>query len=125
MIRRMSDERGLTGGVQVTLLLPFAFGILLLTFQWALMSWGSSTALAAAQDGARAAAAAGAVRSDGVAAASAASANGSLKDVSISVERGPLHTTVTVTGHANSVLPGWASAVQKSVRRPTERLTSS
>ena len=49
-------QRGLSGSVQVTLLLPLAILVLLAALQWALLLWAESTAMAVAQDSARAAA---------------------------------------------------------------------
>ena len=47
------DQRGLSGSVQVTLLLPLAMLVLLATLQWSLLLWAESTAMAAAQDSGR------------------------------------------------------------------------
>ena len=52
MGRRHAD-RGLSGSVQLAVLLPFALGIFLLLLQWSLVTWAEATALAAAQEAAR------------------------------------------------------------------------
>ena len=59
------DQRGLSGSVQVTLLLPLAMLVLLAALQWSLLLWAESTAMAAAQDSARAAAVLGGSVEDG------------------------------------------------------------
>ena len=48
------DQRGMSGSVQVTLLLPLAMLVLLAALQWSLLVWAESTALAAAPDSATA-----------------------------------------------------------------------
>lgn len=109
----------------MTLLLPLAFTMLLITLQWGLGTWAAATALAAAQDGARAAAALGGSESSGLRSALAAADNGALTDLLVGVERGPRQTTVTVTGRSIAVIPGWRPEVTRSVTAPTERLTRS
>jgi len=59
------DQRGLSGSVQVTLLLPLAMLVLLAALQWSLLLWAESTAMAAAQDSARAAAVLGVAAVEG------------------------------------------------------------
>ncbi|MCC2592871.1 hypothetical protein LKO27_05520 [Tessaracoccus sp. OS52] len=121
----MHDERGLGGGIQVTLLLPLAISVLLLTLQWALVSWAEATALAAAQDGARVAAAHRSSGGEGRHAAGRAAADGGLQAPSVTVDRGPRLTVVTVTGTAHSVVPGWEPRISRTVEVPTERITQS
>lgn len=121
----MHGDRGLSGGVQVTLLFPLAFTMLMLTLQWGLSAWADATALAAAQDGARVAAAIGGSAVGGVSTAKEAATNGALTDLTVDVERGAMNTTVTVKGRALAVIPGWSPEVSKTVRTPTERLTRS
>lgn len=119
----MRGERGLSNGVQLTLLFPLAFSVLLLTLQWALATWASATALAAAQDAARAAAAHQASGTTAHQIGMDAADNGSLTDVGVAVDQGPVQTKVTVTGRAVSVIPGWDPVITETSRRPTERLT--
>lgn len=122
-IAGVKDERGLSSGVQVTLLFPVAFSVLLLALQWAFVSWADATALAAAQDGARVAAAHRGDAASGNSAAALAADNGALEAVTVAVERGSRSTTVTVSGRAVSVVPGWAPMVTKIATHPTQRLT--
>ncbi|MDO5736305.1 MAG: pilus assembly protein [Propionibacteriaceae bacterium] len=119
----MRDQRGLNNGVQYALLFPVALGILLLTLQWAMVSWADSTALAAAQDGARVAALANGSAVAGESIALDAAQNGSLNGVAVAITRGATRTSVTVTGSATSVLPGFAPQVSKTAEVATERLT--
>lgn len=119
----MGNQRGLSNGVQVTLLFPLAFGILLLTLQWAMVAWADATALAAAQDGARVAAVINGSEAAGESLAREAAENGSLNGVAVAVTRGAARTTATVTGSASSVLPGYTATVRKTAEVPTERLT--
>lgn len=121
----MADERGLSGGVQVTLLFPLALGVLLLALQWALVSWADASALAAAQDGARVAATHRGADADGIATAVEASGNGSLSEVQVGISRGSGEVVVTVTGRAASFVPGWSPAISRAARVPVERVTTS
>lgn len=119
----MRNERGLSSGVQVAVLFPVAFSILLLALQWAFFSWAGATALAAAQDGARVAAGFQGSAAAGSQTATRGADNGSLTEVDVAVDRGAAQTAVTVSGRAVSVVPGWAPLVTKSAEVPTERLT--
>ena len=121
----MHDQRGLSGGVQLTLLFPLAFGVLLLTLQWAMVSWAESSALAAAQDGARTSAAVSGSVAAGETVARDAASNGSLENLRVTVTRGSTTTTVRVEGAAPSLLPGYKPMVSRTAEVPTERLTSS
>ena len=51
------NERGLSSSVLASILFPLVISILWLAMQWAMLTWAHATAQAAAQDGARAAAA--------------------------------------------------------------------
>lgn len=116
-------ERGLSGSVQVTLLLPFTIGIFLLALQWAMLSWADATARAAAEDGARVAAEFGSSAEHGKHVALGAAGNGSLSAVSAVVERGAGTTEATVSGRALAVVPFFPVDVQRTASVPTERLT--
>ena len=116
------DERGLSNSVQLTVLFPLAFIVFLAVVQWALVSWASASALAAAQDGAAIAAAFDGSEAAAHEAAALAAGNGTMASFSVHVERGPQHTVVTVQGTAHTLLPDLLGTVEKSVTRPTERL---
>lgn len=119
------SERGLTNSTQAVLVFPLVFGALLLTLQWAMTTWAETTALAAAQDAARAASAIGANTTAGQQAGGQAASNGSLDDVHITVTKGPTTTTATITANSITVIPGWQPAITKTAQAPTERLTTS
>lgn len=120
---RNTDERGLSQSIQLTLLFPVFIGVFLLGLQWAMHAWASAVALAAAQDGARAAAAYSAQPAAGEHAARQAIDTDALQEASVSISRGAETTSVTVSGRALSVVPFFDIAVSKSASVPTERLT--
>ncbi|MBB1510967.1 TadE/TadG family type IV pilus assembly protein [Tessaracoccus sp. MC1756] len=119
------DERGLSSSVLASILFPLVLSVLWLAMQWAMLSWAHATAQAAAQDAARAAAALDATDAHGHAAAEAAADNGSLETHAVSVQRGAITTTATVTGTAHRLIPGFPVAVEVTATAPTQRLTSS
>ncbi|HMR47903.1 MAG TPA: hypothetical protein PKE40_00915 [Arachnia sp.] len=116
------DERGLSNSVQLTVLFPLAFVVFLAVVQWALVSWASASALAAAQDGAAVAAAWDGSEASGHEAAVLAADNGSMASFSVDVRRETQRTVVTVRGTAHTLLPDLLGSVEKSITRPTERL---
>lgn len=118
------NERGLSGSVQLSLLLPLAIGVFLLALQWAMVSWATTTAHAAAQDAARAAAAHDASASDGRRVAIEAAENGSLSGVTATVDRAAFTTTATVRGQALTVVPLFPTTIEATANVPTERLTN-
>lgn len=121
----MHGQRGLSSSVQVTLLFPLAFGVLLLALQWALVSWAQATALAAAQDGARIVSGVHGTPDGGTTAAVDAASNGSMSGVGAVVTRTATDAAVTVNGQALSVVPGWSPRISQTATRPVERVTSS
>ena len=114
-------QRGMSGSVQVTLLLPLAMLVLLAALQWSLLLWAESTAMAAAQDSARAAAVLGGSVEDGREAGKRAIFNSSLSGVTVRVDRAPTFTTAVVEGTAIRVLPMVEVTVHQEARVPTER----
>ena len=114
-------QRGMSGSVQVTLLLPLAMLVLLAALQWSLLLWAESTAMAAAQDSARAAAVLGGSVEDGRKAGKRAIFNSSLSGVTVRVDRAPTFTTAVVEGTAIRVLPMVDVTVHQEARVPTER----
>lgn len=119
----MKSERGLSNSVQLTVLFPLAFLIFLTVVQWALVTWANSSALAAAQDGAAVASALDGSADAGREAAQLAADNGSMGSFTVEIRRDARHTVVTVRGVAHTLLPDLLGAVEKTVTRPTERLT--
>ena len=111
--------------IQWALLFPLVFGVLMLTLQWAMISWADATALAAAQDGARITAARNSTIAAGVQAATTAANNGSFTGIQVNTTRGATTTIVEVSGTAVSVIPGYSPLIHKSAQAPTQRITQS
>ncbi|GAA3539142.1 membrane protein [Nocardioides flavus (ex Wang et al. 2016)] len=114
--------------IQLVILLPALFAVLFLGMQAALFYHARAVAIAAAQEGARAASAETGTRSEGVDAAnnfvSDAGGDDVLENATASAERTSTTVTVTVTGHSLSVIPGWSPRIVQSASLPTERLTA-
>ena len=119
------DQRGLSSSVLATLLFPLVLSALWLTMQWAMLTWAHATAQAAAQDGARAAAALNATGTHGQATATRAADNGSIDNLHVTAQRAARLTTVTITGTALQVIPGFPVTIQVTATSPTQRLTPS
>ncbi len=111
--------------VQMVILLPVVF--LFMALQSALWFHARAVALGAAQEGARVASSEGSTGPAGAAAAadfvSDAGGNGVLVSSGVSATRDAVATTVTVTGTAQTVIPGWAPAISQSASVPVERFT--
>ena len=109
-------------------MLPALFAVMFLGMQAALFYHARTVAIAAAQEGARAAGAEQGRESDGVGAASdfVAEAGGDdvLTGASATASRTTTTATVTVTGYSLSVIPGWKVRITQSATVPVERLTS-
>ncbi|WP_286175691.1 TadE/TadG family type IV pilus assembly protein [Arthrobacter sp. NEB 688] len=107
--------------------MPALFAVMFLGLQAALVYHARTLALAAAQEGARAA---GAERSSVAAGASSArsflddTAGDALSATTVSARRTATTSTVTITGRALSVIPGWQPHVTQSASVPVERITS-
>ena len=99
-----------------------------LGMQAALFYHARTVAIAAAQEGAKAAGGEHGKPADGVSAASSfvtdAGGDDVLKDASASANRSATTVTVTVTGHSLSVIPGWSPVIVQSATVPAERLTA-
>ena len=119
------DQRGLSSSVLATILFPLVLSALWLTMQWAMLTWAQATAQAAAQDGARAAAALNATGPHGQATATRAADNGSIDNLHVTAQRAARLTTVTITGTALQVIPGFPVTIQVTATSPTQRLTPS
>jgi Flp pilus assembly protein TadG len=123
---RLRGERG-SASVQLAVLLPVMFGVMFLGLQAALVYHARTVAVAAATEGARAAAAEHGTAGDGATAAAGflADAGGAdvLEHATVSADRSTASATVTVTGAALTVLPGWHPHIEQSATLPTERIT--
>lgn len=123
--RHTQNERG-AAAIEMVVLLPALFAVLFLGMQAALYFHARTVAIAAAQEGARAAAAEGARSSAAVAAANAflADAGDGLEAPSVRPGRTSTSATVTVSGHALSVIPGWRPRVTQTARAEIEQITA-
>lgn len=114
--------------IQLVILLPALFAVLFLGMQAALFYHARTVAIAAAQEGARAASAETGTGNDGVDAATAfvdeAGGDDVLEGAAATASRSTTTVTVTVTGFSLSVIPGWSPRIVQSASLPTERLTA-
>jgi Flp pilus assembly protein TadG len=126
---RRHGQRGERGSVSIELviLLPALFAVMFLGMQAALFYHARTTAIAAAEEGARAAATEHGRASDGTAAAntfiSEAGGDDVLTNTSTTVSRTATTATVTVTGFSLSVIPGWHVRITQTATEPVERLS--
>ncbi len=124
---RLRGERG-SASVELVILLPALFAVMFLGMQAALFYHARTVAIAAAQEGARAAGAEHGKTSDGNDAAYAFISDTGGDDVlsgaSTTANRTPTTVTVTVRGHSLSVIPGWNPVITQSASLPVERLTT-
>ena len=119
--RARRDEAGV---VEVVILLPIVFLVILLTVQAALWYLARTVATDAAQDGARAAAVVGGSPAAGQQAATAALhqlAGPLLRDTAVETATTAERVTVSVTGRAQAILPGLSLSVRGSAAQPRER----
>lgn len=118
-------ERGVAS-LQIVILMPVLFLLMLLGMQAALIYHGRTVAIAAAQHGARAAAAQNAAAAAGRTAATAfvaSAGDGVLRGVTVTSSRTVTTATVVVSGTTLSVVPGWTPQITHSMSAPRERLT--
>jgi hypothetical protein len=112
----------------MVILMPLLFSIMFLGLQAALFYHARTVAIAAAQEGARAAGAEAGSAGEGIAVASsfltAAGGSDVLENPSVSGTRSATQATVTVRGASLSVIPGWAPTVEQSATVPVERITT-
>ncbi len=111
----------------MVLLMPALFSILFLGMQGALYYHARTVAIASAQEGARAAAGENGSAAAGTRAARSfiadAGGDGVLPGATATGSRTATAATVTVTGHAMSVIAGWSLPVTASASVPVERIT--
>lgn len=123
--RFLVSERGTANAVSWVLLFPLMLAVLFIGVQGMLVYQAKAIALAAAQDGARTAAAyqssaqAGQARAETVMALNHAG----LHATSVHATRTETAVTVTVTTTPNSLFPGVDWPVTQSATLPVERLT--
>ncbi len=125
--RRHQDERG-SVSVELVILLPALFAVMFLGMQAALFYHARTIAIAAAQEGARAAGGENGKESDGVQAATAfvqeAGGDDVLSGTTTTANRTATTVTVVVEGHSLSVIPGWSPVVRQIASVPVERVTA-
>ncbi|OUZ11079.1 hypothetical protein BHE97_06535 [Aeromicrobium sp. PE09-221] len=127
---RSADRPAERGAVTVELiiLLPALFAVMFLGMQAALFHHARAVAIAAAQEGAHAAASETGRDVDGVTAATAFIADAGGTDVltasRATATRSATTVSVTVRGRSLSVIPGWSPTVTQSASLPVERLTA-
>ncbi len=113
--------------VQLVILMPALFTLMFLGMQAALYHHARTVALAAAQEGARAAGGEGQTLTVGIATArtfvSDAGGADVLERIRVSGETDRRLVTVTVSGTSLSVIPGWHVTVTQSATRAREVLT--
>jgi Flp pilus assembly protein TadG len=124
---RRQDERG-SVSIELVILLPALFAVMFLGMQAALFYHARTVAIAAAQEGAKAAGGENSKEADGVSAASSfvdeAGGDDVLQGATATANRTGTTVTVTVRGHSLSVIPGWNPVIVQSASLPVERLTA-
>jgi len=119
-------ERG-SSSIQMVMLMPALFSIMFLGMQGALYYHARTVAIAAAQEGARAAGSQNGTAAGGISAASSFVSDAGGREVlpgaRMTAGRSATIATVTVTGTSLSVIPGWSPAVSQSASVPVERIT--
>lgn len=129
MVRARGERQRGSVTLEVAILGPALLLLVFSAVQVGLWAYARNLALAAAQEGARAGAAHGAARGDGVARAwsfVADAAGDSLTNVEVGSEgSGPATVRIEVRGRSLSVLPGLPGiSVRQSAQVPRERFTS-
>jgi Flp pilus assembly protein TadG len=123
---RPANDRG-SATVQLVVLMPALFLLMFTGMQAALIYHARTVAIAAAQEGARTAAAlySSAAAGDGAAEQFIASAGGEgvLRSIAVTATRDATTASVVVAGTTMSVVPGWKPQIVQSASAPVERVT--
>lgn len=115
--------RSQAGQVELVIVFPVVMLVILVLLQAVFWFLGRSVAFDAAQDGVRAAAVVDGSSSAGVAAAKsdlAQLAGPMLSNTTVGAIRNGNRAQVTVTGRAESIVPGWSLIVTASASLPVE-----
>ena len=124
---RRRNNRG-SVSIELLIILPALFAVMFLGMQAALIYHARTVAIAAAQEGARAAGGENSNVTAGIDAASTfiteAGGDSVLTGASASGQRTATVAVITVSGHSLSVIPGWTPVVRQSASVPVEKLTS-
>jgi Flp pilus assembly protein TadG len=120
--RAGASERG-SHTVEGIIVLPVLFGIFFLVIQGAVWVHAGNIAQASASSAYNSARLYDASAADGVAAGTAAAQQSGtvLIGTAVAVDRTATTVTVTVTGNAPTLVPGWNTFVERSVSGPVER----
>jgi Flp pilus assembly protein TadG len=120
--REGASERG-SQTVEAIIVLPVLFGVFFVIVQGAVWLHAGNIAQAAASSAYNSARLYDAVAADGVAAGTvSAQQTGTVWDATVVVVDRTLTTvTVTVTGTAPTLIPGWDTHVERTVSGPVER----
>jgi Flp pilus assembly protein TadG len=114
--------------IELSIVMPIMFTLLFAGTQAALLYQGRTVAIAAAEEGARAAAAQTGTAADGQDAATAFATSvgggGVLQGVQVTATRDATTATVQVTGTTASLVPGWHPQTTGRASAPVERLTT-
>lgn len=125
--RRLHSEHG-SASIELVILLPALFAVMFFGMQAALYYHARTVAIAAAEEGARAAGAEHGGEVDGVAAATTFLETAGGDDVvqhgSATAHRTLTTATVTVSGVSLSVIPGWHPTIKQSASVTVERVTA-
>lgn len=121
---RLHGDRG-SATIQHVFLLPALFTLMFVFVQGAMLYQGRAVALAAAQEGARVAAAEHGTASAGVTAAHryVGTTTIGLTGTTVTGTRTATEASITITAHTVSLVPGWRPTVTQSAHLPVERLT--
>ncbi|WP_082748163.1 TadE family protein [Nocardioides jensenii] len=123
---RQRDQRG-SVSIELVILLPALFAVLFVGMQAALYYHARTVAIAAAQEGARAAGAENGSESRGVTAAEdfiADVGDDVLQGPTAAADRTATTATVVIEARSLSVIPGWNLTIRQSATVPIERLTT-
>jgi Flp pilus assembly protein TadG len=121
------DDRG-SVSVELVILLPALFAVMFLGTQAALYYHARTVAIAAAQEGARAAGGENGNEANGTSAAMAfiqdTGGDDVLPGAKATATRSATTATVVIEGHSMSVIPGWTPVIRQSASVTVERLTA-
>lgn len=121
---RWVADRGATS-IEMVILLPALFALMFLGMQAALVYQGRAVVLAAAQEGARDAAAETGTAVSGIRTAEAfvETSTTGLTGTTVVGTRTATVATITVSATTLSVIPGWNPTITQSASLPVERVT--
>ncbi len=121
---RRDDDRGAVS-IEMVLIFPMVMLVTLLALQAAAYQHARTIALAAAQEGARAATPLGSTDTVGKAAAEnfLGHTGDGLENPSVTLNRSDSNVIAVVTGRCPTILPGFSATITQSAARPIEQLT--